>query len=149
MIVGAILVLSTGILLLIDAVQRRPGVWIEMAAGAVIGLGFLALYLKGYQMFSLGHGDLKPLVPWPLLQSLPRFLFYQWGAILFFGIAGLLFWKQKDMRYTILAVFLFISMVFVIFIQIDVPGLSDVSLKAGYISHALCCCSPQVFLTRY
>ena len=135
-IVGAIVVLSAGVLLLMDAARRRPGVWIEIAAGALLGVGFLALYLKGFQMFSLGHGDLKPLLPWPLLQKLPRFLFYQWGAILFFGTAGLLFWKQKDSRYVNLFVFFLISMLFVIFIQIDVPGLSDVSLKAGYISHA-------------
>ncbi|HSP07393.1 MAG TPA: hypothetical protein VLR94_09455 [Acidobacteriota bacterium] len=134
-IVGAITVLAVGILLLADAARRKQGVWIKILGATVVGLVFLALYLKGFYMFKLGQGDLKLVLQEELLRRLPAFFLYQWGALVFFGTAGIIFWKRKDFHFTVLSVFLALSTIFIIFIRIDVPGLSDVSLKAGYVHH--------------
>ena len=135
-IVGALSVLAAAVLLGIEIFRKRPGAWIQVLGGGALGLCFLALYLKGYSMFSLGHGDLKFALG-VSLRRLPGFFFFQWGAILLFGIAGIIFWKGKDIRYLLLCLFLLMSTIFVVFIQIEVPGLSDVSLKAGYIHHSV------------
>lgn len=134
-IIGAINVLAVGVLLIADLIKRRGAVWLPIVLGGLAGIGFLALYLKGFSMFSLKQGDLKLVMPAKLLAQVIPFFIFQWGAILFFGLAGIITWRQKDARYFLLCVFLLLSTIFVIFIQIDVPGLSDVSLKAGYIHH--------------
>lgn len=134
-IIGAINVLAAGVLLLGDLIRRRRGVWPPIVLGGLAGAAFLALYLKGFLMFSLKQGDLKLVMPEKLLSQLLPFFVLQWGAIFFFGIAGVVIWRRKDIHYFLLCVFLLLSTIFVIFIQIDVPGLSDVSLKAGYIHH--------------
>lgn len=135
-IVGAITVLVEGTLMICDAARRRKGIWVEILCGSVLGAGFLALYFKSYSMFSIEGHALQFVLHQELIAKLHSFIFFQWGAILLFGAAGLLFWKQKDMRYLVLLLFSFLSAVFIVFVRIDVPGLSDVSLKAGYISHA-------------
>jgi len=146
-IVGVILVLAAGILLLKELVKDRKEVLPEILIGGVLGLVFLALYMKSFSMFSLGHGDLKFVLDANLFSRLPQFFVLQWGAILFFGLAGLFFWKEKDANYLTLLVFFLLSSCFLLFVRIqnhdpsltrpafDVPGLSDVSLKSGYINH--------------
>lgn len=134
-ILAGLLILGTAIALLLELRRNLRPVLIAIAAAMPLGAVFLYLYLKPFAMFSLHHGDLA-LGFNPKLFLHPMFFFVlNWGALLFLGFAGI--YTAIKRGFSILLLFLSLAFFFIFLVQIDAPGLSDVSLKAGYVADSM------------
>jgi hypothetical protein len=143
-ILAAVLLLGTSIVLLVELRRNPRPIALTIATAVILGIAFLYLYLYSFAMFSLHHGDLTLGFNENILQRPISFFVLNWGALLFLGIAGMFFARKRDAW--ILYLFLGLSFFFILLVQIDVPGLSDVSIKAGYIADSMLLTLSAIFL---
>ena len=139
--IGGLLILSCGLVVLFDALREFRSRWWEALVYGILGIGFLFLYLKVFQMFEFvppqGESSQKLLIGanYNILKHLPAYLILNWGAILVAGIAGIFVRTQQRTQKFLLLYFLAICLFFILFIRLDLPGSSDISLKVGYLTH--------------
>ncbi len=132
-IVAAVGVLGVCLIFLGELLQGKwKQIWPELIAGLLSGPLLLILYIMVFHMVNPSGEALIFGLDWNLIQNLPLFSL-QWGALLIFGLLGLLFAKPKDLRFATLATYLILSATLVLFLRINVLGLTEVGLKAGYI----------------
>ena len=139
--IGGLLILSCGLVVLFDGVRDLHRKWWEILLYGILGLGFLFVYLKVFQMFELfpqqGESSQKLVIGanYFILKHLPAYLILNWGAILLAAIAGIFVGAQQRSQKVLLLYFLGICLFFILFIKLDLPGSSDISLKVGYLTH--------------
>lgn len=135
-IIGAVLVLSSGLVLLYQFVRHFRQKWLEMLVFNLLGLLFLFLYLNVFRMFEIGSSQFAAGLNWSIVKHLPLYMILNWGALLIFGIFGIFFASRQIPRKTLLYVLAF-CFAFIFFVKLNLPGGSDISLKMGYLSHIL------------
>jgi hypothetical protein len=139
--IGGLLILSCGLVVLFDSVRELRRKWGEILAYGILGLVFLFVYLNIFQMFELPSqqaGSAQKLVIGAnhfILQHLPWYLVLNWGAILLLAIAGIFVRTELRSPKLLLVYFLGMCLLFILFIKLDLPGSSDISLKVGYLTH--------------
>jgi hypothetical protein len=138
--IGGLLILSCGFIVLFDAVRNLRSKWWEILAYGVLGITFLLIYLKLFQMFELlpQHKSSQKFIVganYFIFKHLPAYLILNWGAILLAGIAGIFLGVQQPSQRFLLLYFLVICLFFIVFTKLDLPGSSDISLKVGYLTH--------------
>jgi len=141
--IGGLLILSCGLVVLFDAIRELRKKWWEILVYGVLGIGFLFVYLKVFQMFELLPRELESSqklvigANYFILKSLPAYLILNWGAILLTAIAGIFVHVQLRSQKFLMLYFLGICLFFILFIKLDLPGSSDISLKVGYLTHVV------------
>lgn len=139
--IGGILILSCGLVVLFDAVRELRKKWWEILVYGILGISFLFVYLKVFQMFELlsQHKESPQkfilAANYFILQHLPAYLILNWGAILLIAIAGIFVRSKQRFQKFLLLYFLGMCLFFIIFTKLDLPGSSDISLKVGYLTH--------------
>src|SRR5262249_9681408 len=133
--------LSCGLVILVDSVREFRRRWWEILLYGILGIAFLIICLKVFQMFELlpqqGDSSQKLVIGanYFILKHLPAYLILNWGAILLAAIAGIFVATQERSQKLLLLYFLGICLFFIIFTKLDLPGSSDISLKVGYLTH--------------
>lgn len=146
-IIAAALILGFGILLLLEAIRDRRKKLITLVVCGVSGLVFLAVYVFVFKMFGTQGGELKFGVNHQVLKHLPGYLLLNWGAILILGLAGLVRWSPK-LPLRVLSFYLLLCASFVLLLNVDVPGLSEITLKMGFLSYVVLLLLASGFLDR-
>lgn len=147
-IIGGILTLVFAVLFAVQIVPSFKQRWWEIPAFGGLGLLFLVLYTQVFRMFDPEVSQLRFQFHSEIMHRLPSYLILNWGALLVLGIAGAI-WHRKNLFVRNLLVFLAIFFAVISFITIDLPGASDVSLKAGYASHLVLLILSAAFLEWY
>jgi hypothetical protein len=70
-----------------------------------------------------------------ILKHFWRYTIFNWGPLLFLGIAGCFVPTKNNISRWALIIPLIACFVLIYCVQINLPGLSDISLKVGYLSH--------------
>jgi len=134
--IGGLLLLAYSVAFLIFLIQERKTLkWWHPAVVMMIGLFFAASYLYLFQMFLAGATEFRFGLDQNILKHLGRYTIYNWGPLLFLGIAGCFVPAKNSISRWALIVPLITCFVLIYFVQIDLPGQSDISLKVGYLSH--------------
>lgn len=136
--IGGLLILSAGLVVLYQTLRQPGEKWKELLLAGIIGVVFLFLYLYGFRMFQTGSqsADVKLGLDIPMIKYLPSYFVLNWGALLIFGLAGI-FSCFRRFPFGILLFQLLLCFFFIFFIELKLPGFSDVSLKVGYVSHVI------------
>ena len=135
--IGAVLVLSVGIILVYQSI-RNPQQKKELLLSAGIGFVFLFLYLYFFKMFQVGSGsaELSLSPDFRILSHFFSYVILNWGAFLIFGLLGVL-WFPNRSPFGMLLFQLILCFFLIFFLRLNLPGFSDISLKVGYISHVI------------
>lgn len=132
-VVAGPIIVGVALLLLWETIQNPRGKWIEILISFLMGSGLLTLYYFTFHMFNLLPGGVKFGINTRILSHLPGFIIFNWGAILLVGIAGLIR-PGKSLPLRILSLYLALCVFLILFITIDAPGFSEITMKMGYIS---------------
>jgi hypothetical protein len=132
-ILGAIFSVIFGMFVLSRALSRLKERWWEIPAFGFLGVSFLLLYTRVLRTFDPEVSELRFEIHSEIFHRLPAYLILNWGALLPLGIAGII-WHQKSILSRKLLIFLAAFFSVISFMTIDLPGASDLSLKAGYAS---------------
>ncbi len=132
-VVAGPIIAGVALLLLWETIQTPRSKWVELLISFVMGICLLALYYFTFHMFNLLPGGLKFGINTRVLSHLPGFIFFNWGAILLLGIGGLIR-PAKTLPLRILRLYLILCVSFILFLTIDAPGFSEITMKMGYIS---------------
>lgn len=150
--IGGVLILSCGLIVLFDAIRELRKKWWEILVYGILGISFLFVYLKVFQMFEFvsqqGESSQKLVfgANYFILKHLPAYLILNWGAILFTGIAGIFVGREQRSEKRMLLYFLIICLFLILFIKLDLPGSSDISLKVGYLTHIVLLLLSAIFV---
>jgi hypothetical protein len=82
-----------------------------------------------------------------LVQNLGWYLLLNWGPLLLLGLAGILR-HPPDFPVRILSFYLAVCFFLILFVQLDLPGLSDISLKLGHFANVVLLLLAAGFLDR-
>lgn len=146
-IIAAALILGFGILLLWEAIRDRGEKLITLLVCGAAGLLFLTVYIFLFKMFGSQAGELKFGVNHQVLKHLSGYLLLNWGAILILGLAGLIRPSPK-LPLRVLFFYLLLCVSFVLLLNVDVPGLSEITLKMGFLSYVVLLLLAAGFLDR-
>ena len=144
---GAVLIFGGGILLLCRMVKDPRANWLELAVSFLLGIFFLSLYFPVFGMFELQSKQLQFGPDSIILKHLLSYFVLNWGVILVFGLAGVI-WHSSEIPAGTLGFYLAICLFCILFIRLDLPGSSDVSLKMGHFSHVVLLVLSAAFLDR-
>ncbi len=136
--IGGILVLFSSFVVLIQTVRRFRERGSELILSGLLGFAFLYLYLFVFQMVQYGPSSTPTRLGLDrnIAAHFVSYTLLNWGAILPLGVAGII-WHSAKTPIRILFPFLLICFVFIYCVEVVVPGVSDVSLKMGYIVFVL------------
>lgn len=144
---GAVLIFGGGVLLLWRIAKDPRANWPELAVSFLLGIFFLLLYFPVFGMFQLQSKQVQFGPDSIILQHLFSYFLLNWGAILVFGLAGLI-WHSGETPAGPLGFYLAICFFCILFVRLDLPGSSDVSLKMGHFSHVVLLVLSAGFLDR-
>lgn len=134
--IGGLLLLAYSVAFLIFLVQKWKILKLWQTAVVVsIGLFFAASYLYLFQMFITGGTQFRFGLDQGILKHFWRYTIYNWGPLLFLGIAGCFVPAKNNISRWGLILPLLTCFILIYFVEIDLPGQSDISLKVGYLSH--------------
>lgn len=134
--IGGLLLLAYSVAFLIFLVQKWKILKLWQTAVVVsIGLFFAASYLYLFQMFIAGGTQFRFGLDQGILKHFWRYTIYNWGPLLFLGIAGCFVPAKNNISRWGLILPLLTCFILIYFVEIDLPGQSDISLKVGYLSH--------------
>ncbi|HSE41986.1 MAG TPA: hypothetical protein VLH08_14575, partial [Acidobacteriota bacterium] len=135
-IIAGALILGYAVLLLLETIREPRLKWKELLFSAALGLSFLAAYFLLFQMFGTKGGEVQFQINYFVLANIAKYILLNWGAILIAGVAGIIF-SSKKIPKTFLLFYLALCFLFIIFVNIDVPGLSEITLKMGILSYVI------------
>ena len=136
--IGGVLSILTALFLTIQSLRRFKERWAELVLSGALGLGFLFVYVSFFHVVEWGssatpiHFGLDPAIA----SHLFSYTFLNWGAVFLIGVAGI-FWHSEKIPFRILFFFLIFCFLFIYFVELELPGVSDISLKMGYFSFVL------------
>ncbi len=134
--IGGLLLLAYTVGFCVFLIQKRKTLqWWSPAVVVLIGLFFVAAYLYLFQMFLAGGTHFRFGLDQNILKHFWRYTIYNWGPLLFLGIAGCFVNAKDSISRSALILPLIACFVLIYFVEIDLPGQSDISLKVGYLSH--------------
>jgi hypothetical protein len=147
--IGAVLILSAGIILVYQSIRNPRQKQKELFLAAGIGLAFLFLYLYYFKIIQVGSGSagLSVSPDGHILSHFFSYFILNWGAFLIFGLLGIL-WFPKRSPFGILLFLLILCWFMIVFLRLNLPGFSDISLKVGYITHVILLIFAASFLDR-
>lgn len=134
--IGGVLLIAYSAAFLIFLIRKRKILkrW-HPALVILIGLLFAASYFYWFQMFLAGGTQFTFGLDQNILKHFWKYTIYNWGPLLFLGIAGCFVPSKDNISRWGLVVPLIACFVLIYFVEIDLPGQSDISLKVGYLSH--------------
>jgi hypothetical protein len=135
-IIAGALILGCAVMLLIELYRNPREKWKEVLVSGALGIIFLAVFFFVFQMFGTKGGEVQFEVNYFVLANIAKYIPLNWGAILIAGVAGIIFRPKKIPAGTLLF-YLALCCVLIIFINIDVPGLSEITLKMGILSYVV------------
>jgi hypothetical protein len=135
-IIAGVLILVCAVMLLAETFRDPRIKWKEVLISGILGITFLGAYFFLFQMFGTKGGEVKFEINYFVLGNIAKYIPLNWGAILIAGVAGIIFSSKKIPR-TQLLFYLALCFLFIIFINIDVPGLSEITLKMGILSYVI------------
>ena len=135
-IIAGALILGSAVMLLVELYRNPRAKWKEVLCAAALGLIFLAAYFFLFQMFGTKAGEVQFEINHFVLANIAKYIPLNWGAILIAGVAGIIF-RSKNIPSKTLLFYLALCCVLIIFINIDVPGLSEITLKMGILSYVV------------
>jgi hypothetical protein len=145
--VGVVLTAGAGLALLFETYRQRRAGLPGLVSFAVMGLLFVVLYLPLFRMFEAGGTGVR-LGPDPnVVNHLGAYILLNWGALGILGVAGLLF-HSPGSSFRPLVFFLCVCATLIFFVELNLPGFSDISLKMGHFSHVILLCLAAGFLDR-
>lgn len=145
--VGAALVILAAFLMLSELRHEPKKQIIPLTSGGILGLLFLALYLQTFEMFQ-GSGALLMFgADAQILNHFAGYFVLNWGALLPLGILGIVF-SGSRLPLKPLLFLLALCLFLIIFVKLNLPGGSDVSLKMGHFSHVILLLLAAGFLDR-
>lgn len=130
-IIGALFIFTVVVFAVIDFARAPSRKWKEIALAAGLGVAFLVLYFPVFRQFQAGGQLMKIGLVARIWEHLPGYLVLNWGAILFLGVAGIL-WSPRGFPRPTLCFLLLSSLLCMHFVQDNVGG-SEVTLKLGYL----------------
>ncbi len=134
--IGGLLLLAYSMAFLIFIVRKRKSLkWWHPAAVTLLGIFFAAAYLYIFQMFLAGGTQFRFGLDQNILRHFWHYTIYNWGPLLFLGIAGCFVAVKDNISRWALIVPLIACFVIIYLVEINLPGQSDISLKVGYLSH--------------
>ena len=146
-IIGAVFIAGSLLFLLIAFLKEPRARAKEFLYTGVLGADFLLLYFRFFEMFKLGGGEWSFALVATVWQTLPQYLLLNWGALLFFGIAGILFSiREFPVRFCLF--YLLLCVLCMQFVQ-NRMGSSEVTLKLGYLCNVCLLLLTAGFLARY
>jgi hypothetical protein len=146
-IIGAVFIAGTLLFVLLEFLKEPRARAKEFLLTGLVGGGFLLLYFPFFQMFKLGGGQWFFGVVGTVWQTLPQYLFLNWGALLLLGIAGIIFSiREFPARFCIF--YLALCILCFQFVQ-NRMGTSEVTLKLGYVCNVCLLLLTTGFLARY
>jgi hypothetical protein len=105
------------------------------------------MYFPFFEMFKLGGGEWSFALVATVWQTLPQYLLLNWGALLFLGVAGILFsTREFPIRFCIF--YLLLCVLCMQFVQ-NRMGSSEVTLKLGYVCNVCLVLLTAGFLARF
>lgn len=134
--IGGLLLLAYSIAFLIFLIRKRKSLkWWHPVAVTLLGIFFAAAYLYLFQMFLAGGTQFRFGLDQNILAHFWHYTIYNWGPLLFLGFAGCFVPAKDNLSRWALILPLVSSFVLIYFVEINLPGQSDISLKVGYLSH--------------
>lgn len=134
--IGGLLFIGYSAALLVLLIQNRQALkWWHPTIVVLIGLFFMAAYMNLFQMFIAGGTQFRFGLDQGILKHFWRYTIYNWGPSLFLGIAGCFVPLKDNISRWALILPLVTCFVLIYFVEIDLPGQSDISLKIGHLSH--------------
>ncbi len=135
-IIAGALILGSAVMLLVELYKNPRVKWKEVLCAGALGLIFLTAYFFLFQMFGTKAGEVQFEINHFVLANITKYIPLNWGAILIAGVAGIIF-RSKNIPSKTLLFYLALCCVLIIFINIDVPGLSEITLKMGILSYVV------------
>jgi hypothetical protein len=145
--IGAILILSSGLLLLYEFLRQPRKEFRDLLIFGLFGLVFLVLYFHLFRMFELHSNRLTIGIDANLIQRLPLFFILNWGALLIIGIAGIIYNNQRRLVF-VLSSFFIMNALIIVFVKLNLPGFSDISLKLGHFTSVVLLLLAACFIDR-
>lgn len=145
--VGAALVILAAFLMLSELRFEPKKQIVPIISGGILGLLFLALYLRLFEMFQASGGLLVFGADAQIMNHFVAYFVLNWGALLPLGILGIVFYGSRVPLKTLLFL-LALCFFLIIFVKLNLPGGSDVSLKMGHFSHVILLLLAAGFLDR-
>ncbi len=134
--IGGLLLVAYLVAFLIFLIQKRKSLkWWHPAAVTLLGIFFAAAYLYLFRMFLAGGTQFRFGLDQNILRHFWRYTIYDWGPLLFLGIAGCFVTTKDNISRWALIVPLISCFVLIYSVEIVLPGQSDISLKVGYLSY--------------
>jgi hypothetical protein len=135
-IIAGALILGTGFQVAGETIRNPRKKLPELLISGLLGILFLASYFFLFQMFGTGAGDVKLEINRRVLANFAGFFVLNWGAVLIVGIAGI-FRHTTLIPAKSLLFYLLLCILFIFFINIEVPGSSEITLKMGFLSYVI------------
>jgi len=146
-IIGAMFIAGSLLFLLLEFFKEPRVRAKELLFTILLGSMFLLFYFPFFEMFKLGGGEWSFGLVATVWQTLPQYLLLNWGALLFLGIAGIVF-SVREFPVRFCVFYLFLSVLCMQFIQ-NRMGSSEVTLKLGYVCNVCLLLLTAGFLARY